>query len=46
MGGKVEACVGCTQKCLLLHKKKKNSSPVVSSFFKVMIGDQFSKVLV
>ncbi|KAM3704091.1 hypothetical protein ACB098_04G146200 [Castanea mollissima] len=45
MGGKVEACVGCTQKCLLIHKKKKNSSPVVTSFFKVMIGDQFSKVL-
>ncbi|KAL4634273.1 hypothetical protein ACB092_04G188200 [Castanea dentata] len=45
MGCKVEACVGCTQKCLLIHKKKKNSSPVVTSFFKVMIGDQFSEVL-
>ncbi|KAK7842825.1 putative b3 domain-containing protein [Quercus suber] len=45
MGGKVEACVECTRKCLLIHKKKKNSSPVVTSFFKVMIGDQFSKVL-
>lgn len=46
MGGKVEACVGCTQKCLLIHKKKKNSSPVVTSFFKVMIGAKFARVLV
>ncbi|KAF7838211.1 B3 domain-containing protein [Senna tora] len=40
-------CVKCAQKCLSLHgkKKKKNSSNVPSSFFKVMLGREFSTVL-
>lgn len=45
MDGKV-ACVECTQKCLLDHGNKKKASPDVASFFKVMIGDRFSKLLV
>lgn len=45
MDGKV-ACVECTQKCLLDHGNKKKASPDVGSFFKIMIGDQFSKLLV
>ncbi|KAI5329615.1 hypothetical protein L3X38_029012 [Prunus dulcis] len=44
MDGKV-ACVECTQKCLLDHGNKKKASPDVASFFKVMIGDRFSKLL-
>ncbi|BFG32371.1 hypothetical protein CerSpe_186450 [Prunus speciosa] len=44
MDGKV-ACVECTQKCLLDHGNKKKASPDVVSFFKIMIGDQFSKLL-
>ena len=46
MGGKVEACVECTQKCLKIHEKKKISLPAVTSFFKVMIGAKFAQVLV
>ncbi|KAB1217296.1 hypothetical protein CJ030_MR4G021025 [Morella rubra] len=45
MGCKMEACAECTKQCVLIHGKKKNSSLVVNSFFKVMIGDGFSKVL-
>ncbi|XP_030967780.1 B3 domain-containing protein LOC_Os12g40090-like [Quercus lobata] len=45
MGGKVEACVECTQKCLKIHEKKKISLPAVTSFFKVMIGAKFAQVL-
>ncbi|KAI4336271.1 hypothetical protein L6164_014816 [Bauhinia variegata] len=44
-GRRVHVCAECTQKCLLFHGKKKNSLPLVSSFFKVMIGDGFSRVL-
>lgn len=40
-----EACSECTQNCLLMHKKDKNPSPVATSFFKVMFGDDYSKVL-
>lgn len=40
----VEACAECTHKCILIHGKNKQPSPI-TSFFKVMIGDQFSKVL-
>ncbi|KAJ7956109.1 B3 domain-containing protein [Quillaja saponaria] len=39
------ACAECAKHCQLLHGKKKNSSDVVTSFFKVMIGDKFSEVL-
>ncbi|XP_059443250.1 uncharacterized protein LOC132175350 isoform X3 [Corylus avellana] len=45
MACKVEACPECTKKCLLVHGRKKNLSPLVTSFFKVMIGDRFSQVL-
>ncbi|KAI3759457.1 hypothetical protein L6452_07297 [Arctium lappa] len=40
-----EACAECTQNCLLMHKKDKNPSPVATTFFKVMFGDDYSKVL-
>lgn len=46
MACKLESCAECTQKCLLIHGRKRNSSPVITSFFKVMIGKQFSEVLV
>ncbi|KAM1025753.1 hypothetical protein ACFX13_039512 [Malus domestica] len=45
MGSKLEACAECTLKCLQDHGNKKKASPVVASFFKIMIGDQLSKVL-
>ncbi|XP_059664961.1 B3 domain-containing protein Os02g0598200-like isoform X2 [Cornus florida] len=45
MGCNVEACAECTQNCQLIHGKKKDSSATITSFFKVMIGDDFSKVL-
>ncbi|XP_050152679.1 B3 domain-containing protein Os01g0905400-like isoform X8 [Malus sylvestris] len=45
MGSKLEACAECTLKCLQDHANKKKASPVVASFFKIMIGDQLSKVL-
>ncbi|XP_024969042.1 B3 domain-containing protein Os01g0905400-like isoform X2 [Cynara cardunculus var. scolymus] len=40
-----EVCAECTQNCLLMHKKDKNPSPVATTFFKVMFGDEYSKVL-
>ncbi|XP_031253490.1 uncharacterized protein LOC116111459 [Pistacia vera] len=43
--GKAKACLECTQKCLLVHGNKTSSSPLVSSFFKVMIGDRYSEAL-
>ncbi|KAJ0049401.1 hypothetical protein Pint_15624 [Pistacia integerrima] len=43
--GKAKACSECTQKCLLVHGNKTSSSPLVSSFFKVMIGDRYSEAL-
>ncbi|GAB4860525.1 hypothetical protein Ancab_035685 [Ancistrocladus abbreviatus] len=45
MSCKVEACEECTQNCLLIHKQKHDPSPIVTSFFKVMMGDQFSEAL-
>ncbi|KAF5730923.1 hypothetical protein HS088_TW19G00525 [Tripterygium wilfordii] len=45
MSHEIEACVECTKQCLRFHGKKQTSSPSVAKFFKVMIGDQFSKVL-
>ncbi|GJR43684.1 B3 DNA binding domain-containing protein [Tanacetum coccineum] len=41
-----EACEECTQNCITMHKQKKNPSPVATTFFKVMFGDDYSKVLV
>ena len=46
MGCSSAACAECTQNCLLIHGEKKDPSSIVTSFFKVMIGDNFSKVLV
>ncbi|KAL4584823.1 hypothetical protein LXL04_009433 [Taraxacum kok-saghyz] len=45
MGPKAEACAECTQNCLLMHKKERIPSPVATTFFKVMFGDEYSKVL-
>ncbi|XP_057459987.1 B3 domain-containing protein Os01g0905400-like [Actinidia eriantha] len=45
MGCPSAACAECTQNCLLIHGKNKDPSSIVTSFFKVMIGDNFSKVL-
>ena len=46
MDSREEACLDCTKKCFLIHKKKKHSTPNITSFFKVMIGDKFSEILV
>ncbi|XP_057970404.1 uncharacterized protein LOC131159478 isoform X2 [Malania oleifera] len=45
MACKVKACAKCTRNCVSAHGIKKHPSPVITSFFKVLIGDQFSKVL-
>ncbi|KAH7549771.1 hypothetical protein JRO89_XS13G0079700 [Xanthoceras sorbifolium] len=45
MGCNVEACSECTHKCLLLHGNKTKSSPIMTSFFKIMIGNQCDQVL-
>ncbi|KAL9434061.1 hypothetical protein AB3S75_028820 [Citrus x aurantiifolia] len=45
MGGKVEACAECTKKCLLVHRNKAKLSPVIHSFFKIMIGKDCSEIL-
>ncbi|KAJ8531124.1 hypothetical protein K7X08_025855 [Anisodus acutangulus] len=39
-----EACEMCTRTCMLIHGKR-DPSPIVSSFFKVMMDKRFSKVL-
>lgn len=45
MGGKVEACAECTKKCLRVHRDKAKLSPVIHSFFKVLIGKEYSEIL-
>ncbi|KAF8005863.1 hypothetical protein BT93_K0215 [Corymbia citriodora subsp. variegata] len=45
MGCKMEPCAECARNCVILHGKNKNALPNVSSFFKVMIGSQFSELL-
>ncbi|XP_024929155.1 B3 domain-containing protein Os02g0598200 [Ziziphus jujuba] len=45
MCSKEEACVQCIQNCLKFHGKKEESSPAVTSFFKILIGPKFSEVL-
>lgn len=41
-----EACKECKYKCFLTHgKNKKHPSSHITSFFKIMIGNQFSNVL-
>ncbi|XP_065877384.1 uncharacterized protein [Euphorbia lathyris] len=41
----LEVCAECKRNCLLCHQKTRSSTPIVSSFFKVMITDWFSEVL-
>ncbi|KAK2968260.1 hypothetical protein RJ640_030310 [Escallonia rubra] len=38
-----EACAECTQNCLLIHGKNKDPSPVVTSFFKVIVATNYSE---
>ncbi|KAM7483412.1 hypothetical protein LguiB_007995 [Lonicera macranthoides] len=45
MVGRVESCAECTQNCVLIHANRKDPSPIVTSFFKVMYPDEYSKVL-
>lgn len=45
MAPKAEACAECAQNCLFMHKKEWKPSPVSTSFFKVMYGDECSKLL-
>lgn len=44
MGHQNEACEMCTHTCMLIHGQR-DPSPIVSSFFKVMIDKRFSKVM-
>ncbi|XP_010248804.1 PREDICTED: uncharacterized protein LOC104591600 isoform X2 [Nelumbo nucifera] len=44
MACKMETCKECIKKCLSLHGKR-DSSPLATSFFKVMVGDKFKEVL-
>ncbi|XP_057535859.1 B3 domain-containing protein Os11g0197600-like isoform X5 [Amaranthus tricolor] len=46
MDDKPEACAECSRFCLSLHKSKLDPLPIVSSFFKVMLGNHFSEVLI
>ncbi|KAL2515599.1 Uncharacterized protein Fot_29570 [Forsythia ovata] len=39
-----EACEECAQNCLLMHRKQNDPQPF-ARFFKVMIGEDYSKVL-
>ncbi|XP_019434019.1 PREDICTED: B3 domain-containing protein Os02g0598200-like isoform X5 [Lupinus angustifolius] len=46
MGRNVDpVCSECTRKCRFLHGKGKSSSLLHTSFFKVMIGEDFSKYM-
>ncbi|KAL6177575.1 hypothetical protein ACLB2K_049101 [Fragaria x ananassa] len=45
MAHEFEACAECTHRCQLAHGKKKSSSHIANSFFKIMIGKQFSKFM-
>ncbi|KAL2515598.1 B3 domain-containing protein-like [Forsythia ovata] len=40
-----KACQECSRNCLLTHQKQKNVSPIVTRFFKIMLGDDYLKVL-
>lgn len=43
----MEVCDECTQNCVLIHGQKKDPSPVVISFLKLLYGNyDFSKFLV
>ncbi|KAK9054566.1 hypothetical protein SSX86_025645 [Deinandra increscens subsp. villosa] len=40
-----KACEECTQSCIMMHKRNKNPSSLVTTFFKVMMGEDYSKIL-
>ncbi|KAI3907625.1 hypothetical protein MKW98_016269 [Papaver atlanticum] len=40
-----EACEKCSKKCVMIHQGKKDPSPIVTTFFKIMLGDRFSTLL-
>lgn len=37
-GSEFKACAECTEKCLLVHGNKRNASPVITTFVRVMFG--------
>nr|XP_043617456.1 uncharacterized protein LOC122589254 [Erigeron canadensis] len=39
------ACEECTKNCIMMHKKDKKPEAVTTTFFKVMIGEDYDKVL-
>ncbi|XP_071731730.1 uncharacterized protein [Rutidosis leptorrhynchoides] len=39
------ACEECTANCLVMHKKERDPSPTVTTFVKVLIGDDYNNVL-
>lgn len=43
---KMGACEECERTCQLLHGCKRDLDPMVSRFFKVMIGTDFNEALV
>ncbi|XP_057535866.1 uncharacterized protein LOC130813947 isoform X2 [Amaranthus tricolor] len=45
MDDNLVACAQCSHLCMSLHKTKHDTAPIVSSFFKVMLGNDFSDVL-
>ncbi|KAL2932773.1 hypothetical protein RDABS01_015892 [Bienertia sinuspersici] len=46
MVSKMGACAECSRSCSSLHRTKHDPYPIVSSFFKVMFGNQFSEMLI
>ncbi|MCL7027927.1 hypothetical protein MKW94_013141 [Papaver nudicaule] len=43
--GSSHACEECSQRCIIIHQGRKDPSPIVTSFFKPMLGDHFSRRL-
>ncbi|MCL7049447.1 hypothetical protein MKW94_002629 [Papaver nudicaule] len=43
--GSSHACEDCSQRCVIIHQGRKDPSPIVTSFFKPMLGDHFSRRL-
>ncbi|KAI5679716.1 hypothetical protein M9H77_00943 [Catharanthus roseus] len=46
MAGNKGACKDCARSCQLLHWTKKDLGPIVTRFFKVLIGNDFQEALV
>ncbi|KAK1422368.1 hypothetical protein QVD17_25444 [Tagetes erecta] len=44
-GPMAKACEECALNCDVIHRRKKDPSPIVTTFFKVMMGDDYSKTL-